>query len=36
MKNIMLKSFEIRNKNLVKYEFIRDTSFMLTISICDL
>lgn len=36
MKNIMCKNYEISNKNLVKYECIKDTSFILTISIRDL
>jgi len=36
MKSIMYRNFETSNKNLFKLEYIKDTSFIFTISICDL
>jgi len=36
MKNNIYQNFEISSKDLVKYECIKGTSFILTISIRDL
>jgi len=36
MKNIMYRNIETSNNNLLKLKYIKDTSFIFTISIRDL